>query len=129
HDLPPPPFWPHGQVAPQALPRRLSPPLAAFKWWIHKDQLGRTHHPLSRLGAGELKFVIDAAASFAELEWAQHRINQPLVQLPAVYRMVTYRQERVAANQAVWGAPAYTLPAILAAGGICADQAYFATQV
>ncbi len=129
YDLPPPPIWPHGQVSPSALPRRLPAPADAFAWWIKQEQLGRTQHRLARLGAEELKFVVDAAAPFAELEWAQQSASRPLAQLPQAYTMIRYRTDRLAANVASWPGRSYTLPEILAAGGICADQAYFATQV
>jgi hypothetical protein len=43
--------------------------------------------------------------------------------------MVRYRTDRVANNTPIWPGKSYKLPEILAAGGICADQAYFATQL
>lgn len=128
YDIPPPPDWPHGQVSPQALPRALPPPAAAFAWWIRQEQLGRTYHHLSRLGADELRFVVDAAAPFSELEWIQGAADLPLAQLPRAYSMIKYRKDRVAANQMVWPGASYRLPEILKTGGICPDQAYFATQ-
>jgi hypothetical protein len=127
-DVPPPPVWPHSQVTPQALARRLPAPADAFAWWIRQEQLGRTYHKLSRLGAGELKFVVDAAAPPAELEWVQNAASVPLNQLARAYTMVRYRRDRLAAGAAIWPGPTYTLQEILAAGGICSDQAYFATQ-
>ncbi|MEX2044862.1 MAG: hypothetical protein WD941_05870 [Opitutus sp.] len=129
YDLPPPPNWPHGQVTPAALPRKLPDPAAAFEWWIRQQQLGRTHHHVGRLGAAELKFVVDAAAPFAELEWSQKAAGMPLGGLAAAYSMIKYRQERVEKNQAIWGGASYRLAEILQHGGICADQAYFATQI
>jgi hypothetical protein len=129
YDVPPPPIWPHGQVTPVALPRRLPAPLEAFAWWTKQEQLGRTEHKLSRLGADELKFVVDAAAPFAELEWAQANVRAPLAQLADAYAMIRYRNDRVTANVPVWPGPRYRLADILAQGGICADQAYFATEV
>lgn len=129
YDLPPPPLWPHGQVSAEALPRKLPAPADAFAWWIKQELLGRTYQRLSRLGAGELKFVVDAAAPFPELEWSQHAAGQPLAQLPLAYSMIRYRTDRATGNIPVWPGRTYRLPEILAAGGICADQAYFATQV
>ena len=70
-DVPPPPDWPHGQVSATALPRKFPAPTEAFAWWIKRDQLGHGYHKLARLRPGELKFVIDAAAPFSELEWAE----------------------------------------------------------
>ncbi|MBI4624489.1 MAG: hypothetical protein HY736_14895 [Verrucomicrobia bacterium] len=129
HDLPPPPIWPHGQVTAKALPREFAPPAEAFAWWIKQEQLGRMHHKLSRLGANELKFVVDAVAPLAELEWSHGLSGLPLGSLARAYTMVRYRGERATNNIPTWPGSTYKLPEILAAGGICADQAYFATQV
>ena len=129
YDLPPPPLWPHGQVSAAALPRTFPAPVDAFAWWIKQEQLGRTYQKLSRLGAGDLKFVVDAAAPFSELEWSQQAAGQPLAQLAQAYSMIRYRTERATGNVPMWPGRSYRLPEILAAGGICADQAYFATQV
>ncbi len=129
YDVPPPEYWPHSQVILESLPRQLPPPLEAFRWWTRQDEQGRTYHRLKLLPASELKFVVDATAPFSELEWAQQQVNVPLAGLPAAYTAIRYRTDRVDNEQVVWGAGQYTLPAILAAGGICVDQAYFATQV
>jgi hypothetical protein len=129
YDVPPPPHWPHAQVTPAALPRRLAAPLAAFTWWIGQERKGATFHQLTRLGADELKFVVDTAAPFPELEWTHSAVDLPLPQLAKSYAMVRYRTERLALNTAVWPGSTYKLPQILGTGGICTDQAYFATQV
>lgn len=129
YDVPPPPSWPHGQVTAEALPRRFPAPLEAFAWWIRQDRAGRTLHRLARLGAEELKFVVDTPAPLAELDWAQGTVHQPLAQLAEVYSMVRYRKERVANQVPVWPGRSYRLADILAAGGICSDQAYFAAEV
>jgi hypothetical protein len=129
HDVPPPPDWPHNQVTPQALPRKFAAPAEAFAWWVKQDQRGRTYHRLGRLGADELKFVIDTVVPFAELEWAQGAANLPLNQLATCYTMVRYRNDRVTGNQMIWTGGTYTLNEILTSGGICSDQAFFAAQV
>ena len=130
YDVPPPPMWPHGQVTATALPRRWPKPAEAFAWWIKQEQLGRTDHSLARLGADELKFVVDAAAPWTELEWSLQACRQhSLAELANVYSMVKYRHDRAAAEAYVWPGRAYALADILSTGGICSDQAYFATQV
>ena len=128
HDVPPPPNWPHGQVSATALPRKLNPPSAAFDWWIAEDVAGRTFHRLTRLPADELKFVVDAAAPFAELKWTQQVADYPLSHLDRAYTMIRYRQDRIANNNPVWPGSSYKLHEILRDGGICVDQAYFATE-
>jgi len=129
YDLPPPPDWPHGQASREDLARRLPTPENAFDWWIRQDQLDRTYHRLADLRADELKFVVDATAPFTELEWSQRNVDVPLHQLANAYTLVRYNLDRENRQAYVWTNGPYTLAAILGAGGICVDQAYFAIQV
>lgn len=129
YDVPPPPDWPHAQVSPELLPRRFPAPADSFAWWTHEDQLGHTYHRLTRLGTEELKFVIDAAAPFGELEWSEKVADIPLNSLARAYTMIRYRTDRLTNNNPSWPGRTYQLPAILREGGICVDQAYFATEV
>ncbi len=128
HDVPPPPHWPHGQVLATALPRKMNAPLATFEWWIAEDLAGRTFHRLTRMPADELKFVVNAAAPLAELKWTQQAADFPLGHLDRAYTMVRYRQDRIANHNPVWPGATYRLQEILKDGGICVDQAYFATE-
>ncbi len=129
YDVPPPPTWPHGQVSAEALPRKLPAALDAFVWWTHQDQLGRTYLRLNKLPADELKFVVDAAAPFNELEWAQKISDFPLNSLARAYTMIRYRTERVTKDTLIWPGKTYRLTDVLRDGGICVDQAYFATEI
>lgn len=129
YDVPPPPHWPHGQVPPSALARQLPKPVEAFKWWTQQDQLGRTYHRLASLGPEELKFVVDASAPFVELEWSQQIAGYSLQRMARAYSLVRYDMGRVQRNELRWSGNTYALDDILAAGGICVDQSYFATQV
>ena len=129
YDVAPPPGWPHGQVTANALPRRLPEPIAAFDWWVREETAGRLFHRPSRLPAKHLKFVVDTAAPFDQLTWCQQITDYPLAQLDRAYTMVRYRQDRVANGNPIWPGSAYTLPFILRDGGICVDQAYFATHM
>lgn len=129
YDLPPPPDWPHAQVSQAALPRRLPAPLEAFAFFTKADETGHTLHKLSQLDADTLKFVVDVAAPFPELLWAQEVISDPLKNLAKTYSAVSYRRDREQSNQYQWPDLTYDLPHILGEGGICVDQAYFATEV
>lgn len=129
YDVPPPPDWPHNQVSAAALPRKWPEATVAFAWWTREDQAGRTYHRLTRLSADELKFVVDAAAPFDELEWSEKVADYPLNLLARAYTMIAYRKDRAANRRPIWPDKTYSLPAILGAGGICVDQAYFATEV
>ena len=128
YDVPPPPSWPHGQVKPGDLPRKLPPALKAFEWWVAQDDAGRTYHHLAQLPADQLKFVVDAIASFDDMEWSQQVVNYPLSQFDKTYPMIRYRHDRGLDAVPVWMDGLYTLPTILSQGGICVDQAYFAVE-
>jgi len=129
YDVPPPPDWPHGQVAAGILPRRLPAPLEAFTHWVRLDRANVTAYRLRQLSAGELKFVVDASAPLAELSWAQRNVTPPITELAKAYDMVAYRKERPARGQFMWPGPDYRLSTIQREGGICVDQAYFAANV
>jgi hypothetical protein len=129
YDVPPPPDWPHAQVSAEALPRRLPTASEAFAWWVRQDQLGRTYHRLNKLPADELKFVVDATAPFVELDWAQQMADFPLNSFAKAYTMVRYRMDRVKDERLVWPGRTYRLTDVLRDGGICVDQAYFATAL
>ena len=129
YDVKPPPYWPHFQVSPEALPRKLVNPALVYERLIREDTLGRTYHRLTRLRAEELKFVVDSAAQPAELDWSETSVPYDLNDFEQTYFMVKYRTDRaIDYAKMTWTGAPYTLPAILAAGGICVDQAYFATE-
>ena len=128
YDSPPPPDWPHGQVTTQALPRRLPRPLDAFNFFVDSDLHGATLQKLGALPVSELKFAVDLAAPFDDLQWAQKSLKFTLPQLPKSYDLVRYRTDRLDAQQYVWPGDSYGLPRIYSEGGICVDQAYFASQ-
>lgn len=129
YDVPPPPHWPHGQVSAAVLPRRWPAPEEAFGYWVRLDRGNFTMHRLRRLPASELKFLVDLAAPFAELDWGRRNVGPGLTDLAQAYMLVKYRQDRLKENQFMWPKADYRLATILAEGGICVDQAYFATTV
>src|SRR5688572_18704728 len=127
HDVPPPLWWPHGQVSATALPRQLAPPEEVFAYFIRLDRTNLTLQRLSRLPASELKFLVDFSASFKELDWARKNVTPGLADFGKAYDMVKYRKDRLATNQYEWPGGPYVLATILQEGGICVDQAYFAS--
>ncbi|MBA4136473.1 MAG: hypothetical protein C0518_04065 [Opitutus sp.] len=129
YDVPPPPDWPHGQVSPALLPRKLPEPVDAFNHWTRLDRANVAAHKLRRLPASELKFVVDTSTPFAELTWAQRNVTPPITELAKAYDMIRYRQDRVESAKYSWPLANYRLETIQREGGICVDQAYFAVQV
>lgn len=127
-DVPPPPHWPHGQVAAEVLPRRWPEARAVFDQLVRLDRGNQTAHRLRRLPAAELKFLVDVTAPAAELAWARREVRLPLADFAQAYDLVKYRQDRLQANVFNWPAPVYDLATIHSLGGICVDQAYFAAM-
>jgi hypothetical protein len=128
-DTPPPVGWPHYQVGVDLLPRRLPDPVEAFAFWVEQQAGGELLVSLERLSAAELRFVVDTAVSFDELRWAQRSVRQRLATFAEVYDAVAYRMDRVEQERWNWPGRDYRLATILAEGGICVDQAFFAAQV
>jgi hypothetical protein len=127
YDVPPPPWWPHGQVKALSLPRTLPPPEQVFAYFGRLDRTNVTLQRLNRLPAAELRFLVDLVAPFSELDWARQHVPPGLANFDQAYAMIKYRKDRIVANQADWPGGAYTLAAIFQQGGICVDQAYFAS--
>ena len=127
YDVPPTPNWPHGQVSAALLPRQLPPPELVFAYWAKLDRTGGTLQHLRRLPAGELKFLVDIAVPFSELDWARQHVPQGLADLANAYSTIKYRKDRLEQGLFSWPGRDYRLASILAQGGICVDQAYFAS--
>jgi hypothetical protein len=128
YDTPPPPWWPHYQVSAKSLPRKLPKPADTFDRLTSEDAQGRTYFRLARLRTEELKFVVDTAAPASELDWSEGAVPYHLDDFDQTYQMVKYRQDRMSSGQMVWPETPYTLQAIKAEGGICVDEAYFASE-
>jgi hypothetical protein len=128
HDTPPPPEWPHGQVTAEALPRRLAPAEDVFRHLAGISREGKALWRADKLETAELRFAVDLALPAEEREWALGKIKAPLANLAEVYSSIHYRRDRVEDGVYVWPGARYRLEDILREGGICVDQAYFATQ-
>ena len=127
YDVPPPPWWPHAQVTAAALSRQLPPPEQVFAYYAKLDRTNATLQRLSRLPASELKFLVDFVAPFTELDWARKNAPPGLADFGKAYDMIKYRKDRATLGQYEWPGGPYTLAAVLQQGGICVDQAYFAS--
>ena len=128
YDVPPTPNWPHGQVSPALLPRQMPPPAQIFAHFAKLDRTNGTLQRLRRLPAGELKFLVDIAAPFTELDWARQNVPLGLADLANAYSGIKYRKDRLEQGVLHWPGKDYRLASILAQGGICVDQAYFASM-
>lgn len=128
YDCAPPAYWPHSQVSPGLLPRRLPDAVAAFAFLVSADRGGKSLHRLRKLDAQELRFAVDFAASFEDLRWAQANVRTSLGRLGETYSSINYKTARLVDGIFDWPGTDYSLPTIKKEGGICVDQAYYATQ-
>jgi len=101
-------------------------PHERYRFFRDSDRMRRLRVSLEKLPAYELVWVVDAPLSTAELEWAQKYVNMAQHQWERAYAMVPYRMERAVSGRRLYSE--YTLENILRKGGICSDQAYFATM-
>jgi hypothetical protein len=129
YDQRPPAFWPHHQVD-SALVLPMDEPLPdRFAYYARANDAGKLEHDLRRLSVPELKFVVDAPIPRAELEWAAKNVRARRNQFDRAFSAVDYDEQR--ARNGVFNWPRekgrYLLSNIELWGGICVDQAYFAS--
>jgi tetratricopeptide (TPR) repeat protein len=126
YDQPPPPWWPHRQVAQSMLPRITVNPADWFLTWVQANEARAFFDDLGELKPSQVKFVVDAPIALTEFEWARKHVRFPKSTFAKAFSSVPYSTPRLQSGAFVWEAPDYTLANIYANGGICVDQAYFA---
>ncbi len=120
------------QATPYALQvnenRTVSPrPLALFDFY--SKNAGRMVYGIKRVPPELLAYVVDATASIHDLTWALNRYAHQ-TNLGKIYFSVRYDYHNLAhGGEKKVDRMGYNLPNILKYGGICADQAYFASTV
>ena len=75
-----------------------------------------------------LVHVVDNQTSAEDRLWAQQRYRNNLI-IPALYRSVPYDNDKRNREPANLGDRDYSLPNLLEYGGVCVEQAYFASRV
>lgn len=129
HDIPPPPIWPHPQVGQNVLPRQLRSPAETFAYFTNARNVKWFHSSIKRIPLSESIFLVDLIVTDTEVDWVRKNITIHPTEYDQVYALVKYDQGRSRAAQYNWIYDDYSLPAIMQVGGICVDQAYFASQV
>jgi hypothetical protein len=129
HDVPPPPVWPHPQVGEDILPRKLRSPDETFAFFTNARSAKWFHTSIKQLSLSEAIFLVDLIVTDAEVDWVrQHFITHP-TEYDEVYALVKYDLSRLQSGQFHWIYKDYSLEFIMQVGGLCVDQAYFASQV
>lgn len=129
HDVPPPPQWPHAQVGQHVLPRQLQSPGEVFAYFTNARNSKWFHNSIRRLSLSDTIFIVDLIVTPEEVEWVHSNVTVSPLEFEDVYTMITYDMSRLERGQMYWIYDDYSLSSIFQAGGICVDQAYFASQV
>ena len=128
NDVPVPQGWPHHQVAPALVPVSILPVDQQFLRWVAANEARQLLLDPRKLSPSQLKFVVDAFITDDELLWARKNVRLTRSTFERAYFQINYSHERLQAQQYDWTGGSYTLGAIRKQGGICVDQAYYASM-
>jgi len=126
-DQPAPEFWPHHQVQPRDVPRVRLKPEEVFTQWVTAFRTGKLLRDLRLLGVDELKYVVDAPLDPSEFNYVRNTPALSHQDPPKAFNSISYDQGRVIKNMYMWPWGSYELWRIKETGGICVDQAYYAS--
>ena len=121
--------WPHPFVRRAALPLGKEPHTVRFRWLASCAVTKKWKLDPNLLGVQDLIFLVDSPLNLDQLKRAQ---SLPFHHSKAVARLfasVPYDKPRIYRDELIWPhAENYRLEVIADKGGICADQAYLASQ-
>jgi hypothetical protein len=105
-------------------------PVERYEFYRSSDTRNRLKVTLSDLQPYELAWVVDAPVPSSELVWAQEHADFGRSDWGQAYFSIRYRMDRATADRAAGAGDIYdqyTLAEIKKQGGICVDQAYYAS--
>lgn len=123
----PPRRAPHGQVAADKLPIDESTIFDRFRFWVESNEKKICEYDLTKLEVEQLKFIVDATQPLDELRWAQTGVGYNRGNFSEAFSFIKYDKSRLDRGEYSWTHPVYSLKEIRKLGGICVDQAYFAS--
>jgi hypothetical protein len=126
-DQPAPDFWPHQQVAPSDVPRKEEAPEDLFAKWVEAYRAGKLRRDPRLLEVGDLKFVIDPPLTASEFDTIRNNPSLSYLDPQKAFESIHYDQGRVIKGVYDWPWGKYFLSSIKEHGGICVDQAYYAS--
>ncbi|MCF7853177.1 MAG: hypothetical protein K9N51_00145 [Candidatus Pacebacteria bacterium] len=115
----------HHQARGQLLP--YEPDLPARYDHCRRLYEGKGGVPYSGLNWNTLTFVVDTPVPVSELKWATENVRGSARSWGGKFKDIEYDHDRLESGRFNWPAGPYTLAAIEQRGGICVDQAYYAT--
>jgi len=126
-DQPFPKRWPHPQVDPDDIPKDKSNFVERFSDLVRAERNGDLDLDPRKLSVNELRFVVDTEVSLDELAWARKHVRLSRSKFDEAFSSIRYTTPRLLSGEFTWQLGPYTLEAIQKNGGICVDQAYFAS--
>lgn len=100
---------------------------ARYDYFKDLFQSGMTKMPYRQLSVTALTFVVHVPVPISELEWARRNVRGASSHWGKRFFDVEYAAYRAAGRIFQWPHGTYSLAAIRERGGICVDQAYYAT--
>jgi hypothetical protein len=122
--------WPHSQVAKSAVPIGDLDITKRFAWYVQANRDKKTALDLTTLKVDDLKHLVDSQLSLSELEYGQEN-TVPYDHFEDAFPSIHYVEARIKPDNMVydWPYDTYRLADIHEKGGICIDQAYYASEV
>jgi hypothetical protein len=131
-DKPFPNYWPHPQVAQSAVPIGDVDVVARFNFYVQSDRDKKLDVDLTQQSFENLRFLVDSEVKLSELAYAQTSPSHiSYSNFGDAFFFIKYDNSRAQGGNYLfnWGGPTYLLQDIETAGGICVDQAYYATML
>lgn len=127
-DQPFPTNWPHHQVKQEAVPIGDLDIVPRFQFYLQANKDRKTALDLTQVSFENLKFLVDSEVKLSELEYALAD-KLPYSHFDDAFFVINYDTSRIGGGNFAfeWSQPTYTLDDIKNIGGICVDQAYYAT--
>ncbi len=116
----------HHQAGKKTLPY---PPDVTGRYGCFKELYasGAAKIPYEKLSVRDLVFVVDTPVPLSELLWARGSVRGGLEEWGEKFSDISYDSSRIRTGRYQWPHGVYTLESIRQKGGICVDQAYYAT--
>jgi hypothetical protein len=128
-DEPFPSDWPHAQVPQSAVPFGDLDVVKRFQFYVQANRDHKLELDPTQLSVDNLKHLVDSKVRLSEFQVAQQN-TIPYDHFDQAFFSIRYDDSRVSGTMAfTWPNPTYTLADIEKNGGICVDQAYYATEL
>ena len=131
-DEPFPSDWPHAQVPQAAVPSGDLNIVKRFQFYVQANRDKKLELDPTQLRVEDLKYLVDSEVNLSELQYAQTTSNHiPYDHFEQAFFSINYDTSRLSSDNQVfsWNRPTYTLKEIENHGGICVDQAYYASEL